>query len=133
MEYQASRHRIIDPMPNEWLVLYAKPVGQLQIHPSQRYSRFRGRISDVSIDQILVTLVGALGIFQNETVALFQYDMEDSMGSSKTDYLGSKFYLYLVDLWLSTQRNYWESAKRTQLGGSATVGNQGPNRWANSK
>ena len=85
-------------MPNGWLVSYAKPIQQLQIQPNHRYKRICGRIADVDRDQILATSGVELARFQNEAVALSQGGLEYAMGSSKTDDLGGKFYLYFLYL-----------------------------------
>ena len=134
MEYRERKRRIIEPIPDERLVSYAKPIRKLRTRPNQIYKIICGRISYVESDQILAALGGDLERFQNETVDLFQGGLEDAMGRSKNDDLESKFYLYLGDLCRPTRKLFGKSESQ-KIGGSEPVGYQenSENQWANSE
>ena len=93
LEYQ-EMGEIIEPLPNEWLVSYAKPIIELKFHPNKRYRIICDLISISGADgnQILATSGNELVRFQNQTVTLRRDSLREVLGSTETDDLGSSIF-----------------------------------------
>ena len=100
--------------------------------PHQRYEGICDLISDMDSDKIHAALGNELETFQNGPLDLFKAGMRDVPGRSKTGALASKFYLYLVDLWISAQKNIWEVRGESNWG-SETFSNRGKIQESSNK
>ena len=59
---------------------------------------------------------GELTRLRRDTVELAQDGMREAFPNGPPGDLGSKFYLYLLDLWFSTHENYFRNTRRGKSG-----------------
>ena len=92
IEYRERKRQIIDPLPNDWIVSYTKPLIELQRQPNHRYKSICDRVASTGADsnQILSTLRNELEIYRYDTVSIIHDGLREAMGSGRSNELGGE-------------------------------------------
>ena len=92
IEYPERKRQIIDPLPNDWIVSYTKPLIELQRQPNHRYKSICDRVASTGADsnQILSTLRNELEIYRYDTVSIIHDGLREAMGSGRSNELGGE-------------------------------------------
>ena len=90
MEIEDKEKGVIDPLPNERLMPYTKPLVELQDRPNRRYRRICDRIPGTGdgSNRIIATLCNEIERFRNDSVSITHEGLREVIGSGWSGDMG---------------------------------------------